>query len=284
MPNTSHHDRVLDELKRAGVHPLELYRRMFKLLPDIIRSNEHIEAVAYGLNNAHWHAALVATDYRVIYIEADLMFSDIEEAPYEIIHGTERTQAPLRVGLTLKSKAGNYSLDFVNKNCADRFISYIEDRVEKMKDLPSGFAAPHDPIKRTNKKTHAYVDERGLPDIPLAHVYDVQREFLQRNHLLTITHKNRKNKLESLTMQYHLYKDALFAVAEQDVAATFDLVQPLMASVSDESGRTLQLEVLLKVEMSPVLLAKGLEADGAIEASSVYRLQIIDLAFVVAQK
>lgn len=275
----------MDELKRAGVHPLELHRHMFKILPEIIRSKEHIEAVAYGLNEKHWHAVLVATDHRIVYVEGDLMFSSTEEAPYEIVHGTEYTHAPLRIGITLNTRENNYVLSYVNKDCAARFVSYIEDRVEKMSDLPSGFSPPHKPVKKTNKKTHPYVNAQGLPDLPLAHIYDVQREFLQNHHTLTITHKNLENKLASQTLRYHMHDDALFAVADRDMSEEFDVMQPLSGVIADQvDGRSLQLEVILKVEMNPTLLSMGLEADGKVSAGKIYRLQIIDLAFVATEK
>lgn len=284
LATESHRERIIDELKRAGVHPFELHRHMFKLLPDIIRENEHIEAAAYGLNNKHWHAVLVATDHRVIYLEGDLVFSSMEEAPYEIVHGTEHNHAPFRIGLTLNTRENNYTLNYVNKDCAARFVSYIEDRVEKMDDLPSGFIPPHNPVRKTNKKTHPYVDSQGLPDLPLAHIYDVQREFLQQHHALTITHKSLTNTLESQALRYHMHGDALFAVADDDLTKIFDTTKPLTAHVTDSmDGRSLQLEVLLKVEMNPAILAKGLQADGEIFAGKVYRLQIIDLAFVASE-
>lgn len=285
MSNASHKDRVLQELAAAGVKRLELRRHMFKLLPEIIRNNEHIEAVAYGLNDKHWHAVLVATDHRVVYVEGDLMFSSTEEAPYEIVHGTEHTHAPLRIGLTLNTRENNYTLSYVNKDCAARFVSYIEDRVEKMDDLPSGFTAPHKPVHKTNKKTHPYVDAQGLPDLPLAHIHGVQREFLQDHHTLVITHKSLDNKLASQILRYHMHDDVLFAVADKDVAQEFDINQPLSAMIIDSSdGRRLQLEIVLKVEMNPAVISMGLEADGTVAAGKIYRLQIIDLAFVATQK
>ncbi len=285
MAPTAHQVRINTELKQAGVHHLELHRHMFKLLPDVMRSNEHIEAIAYGLNAKKWHAMLVATDHRVIYIEADLMFSDVSEAPYEIVHGTEQTHAPMRVGLKLKTLGHVYSLEYVKKDCANRFVAYIEDRVEKMGDLPSGFTPPHEPTKHTNKKTHSFVDDSGLPNLPLAHIYDVQRDFLEQQHTIVITHKGRENTLISESLQYHMHNDALFAVAEKDLAQTFDLKKLLTASVHDHSsGRTLQLEVILKVEMNPVVLSMGLSAEGNVQGSDIYRLQIIDLAFIASAK
>lgn len=285
MSSTSHKSRVIKELKRAGVHPLELRRHMFKLLPDIIRSNEHIEAVVYGLNENQWHALIAATDHRIVYLEADLVFSTMKEVPYEIVHGTEQVHAPLRVGIKLVTRAGAYSLKYVNKACAERFVTYIEDRVEKMDDLPSGFVPPHDPTKLTGKKTHAYVDKQGLPDLPLAHIYDVQRDFLRSHHELTLTDKGRDNNLVNETLRYHMHNDALFAVAERHLSEVFDLKQPLSGVVRDNlTGRTMQLEVMLKAEMNPAVLSMGLGADGDVPGSTIYRLQILDLAFVAGEK
>lgn len=285
MANTAHQDRIKDELKRAGVRPIELHRHMFKLLPDVIRSNEHIEAAAYGLNEKKWHAMLVATDRRVLYVEADLFFGNISEVSYDIVHGTVSTHAPLKVGVKLKTLGHIYALEYVNKTCAQRFTAYIEDRVEKMGDLPSGFAPPHEPVKLTNKKSHIFMDDQGLPDLPLAHIYDVQRDFLRHQHTLSITHKTLQNTQVTVVLRYHMHDDALFAVADEDVSTIFDLKQVLPATVIEpKSGRTMQLEVILKVEMNPAVLSLGLEADGKIAGGKVYRLQIVDLAFVASKK
>lgn len=279
--NTDHHERVVQELKQAGVRPIELHRHMFKLVPGAIRSDEHIEAVVYGLNEKHWHAVLIATDRRVVYIEADLMFSTADEFPYDIVHGVEQIHTPVRVGIKLKTKAGSYPLSYVNKDCAARFVACIEDRVEHMDDLASGFAPPVDPTQETNKKTHPYVDDSGQLDLPLAHIYDVQRVFLENHHMLTITNKSRKNILESQTLRYHMHHNALFAVAEQDIAQIYDLTKPLAATITDEaSGRSMQLEVILKIELGPALVSEIVKLGDDVSGSAVYRLQILDLAFI----
>lgn len=284
VSSTSHSKRVIAELKEAGVHPLELRRHMFKLLPDIIRPNEHIEAIVYGLNENQWHALIAATDHRVIYLEADLVFNTQKEVPYEIIHGTEQVHAPLKVGIKLITRAGDYTLKYVNKSCAKRFVAYMEDRVEKMGDLPSGFVSPYEPSRQTSKKNHAHADELGLNDLSLAHIYDVQRDFLKHHHQLIITDTGRDNTLASQALRYHMHDNALFAVADHDIAKIFNIKQPLAATIHDtDTGRTLQLEVLLKVEMSPSVLSMGLESDQKAHASKIYRLQIIDLAFIASQ-
>ena len=129
------------------------------------------------------------------------------------------------------------------------------------------------------------MDDQGLPELPLAHIYDVQRDFLRHQHVLSITHKTLQNTQATVVLRYHMHNDALFAVADKDVSTIFDLKQVLPATVIEpKSERTMQLEVILKIEMNPAVLSLGLEADGKVAAGKVYRLQIVDLAFVASKK
>ena len=125
-------NRIRLELAAAGVTNYGLRKMESRYLPEIIHQGEHIKAVIYGLRNG-FSGMLVATDQRIIYTERKPFYGVMDEIAYAMVSGVRITAPGQKAGVTLHTRVGDYTLKFVNKNAAHKFIEFIDQ--EHLKEL-----------------------------------------------------------------------------------------------------------------------------------------------------
>lgn len=128
----AHKNRVVSEAREAGVTRYGFTKFSVRYLPKVIHENEHIHGLVYGryreengpsLNEG----LLVATEFRVIFIDHKPGFTKTDELGYHIVSGVE-TSTALFSAVTLHTRIGDYELRFINKKCGRKFIEYVEQR------------------------------------------------------------------------------------------------------------------------------------------------------------
>jgi general stress protein 26 len=122
-----HKLRIRQELKKAGVTSYGLIKGESKLLPNIIHEDEHIGGVVYG-QMSEGSVMLVATDKRIIFLDWKPLFTTSDEFTYDVVSGVKTTTAGPFSAVTLHTRISDYSLRYVNHNCARNFVRYIEKR------------------------------------------------------------------------------------------------------------------------------------------------------------
>lgn len=127
----THTRRIYTELRNAGMTRYGMSKMATSYLPSVIHENEHIHGVIYG-KSSEGHVMLVATDKRVLYIDRKPFFTVTDELSYDIISGIRISIAGLFVSVIVHTRAGEFSLKYVNRTCARIFAEYIEkQRIER---------------------------------------------------------------------------------------------------------------------------------------------------------
>ncbi|MBX6333781.1 PH domain-containing protein [Candidatus Saccharibacteria bacterium] len=132
----AHGQRIKRELKEAGATGAGLLKFSNRYLPNVIKEDEHIEAVAYGRYPIgegskvwRWEAGtLVATDQRVLFVDRKPGFLRADKVPYEGVSGVESLKAWPFSSITLLTRIGTFTLRYVRMSQADRFVGYVESR------------------------------------------------------------------------------------------------------------------------------------------------------------
>lgn len=159
MPAETHKERIVRELKQAGVTRYGLFRSESKFLPKLIHKDEHIGGAIYGRVGIDF-VMMVATDRRVLYFQSKPFYSDVDEVTYDVVSGIDNSDAVIFSGVTLHTRVKNYTLRYVNPKCARIFVKYIESRRVERDGYNSGRTT-----KRTEKKPfviQSLSDEKGI--------------------------------------------------------------------------------------------------------------------------
>ncbi|MBP6962423.1 pyridoxamine 5'-phosphate oxidase family protein [Candidatus Saccharibacteria bacterium] len=127
-----HKKRIVKELKEAGMTPWGFLKMETKRLPEIIHEDEKIGGVVYGRTTGDkiGSAMLIATDKRVIFLDVKPFFVTSDEIAYRVVSGVKTNNAGTFAGITLHTKVRDFSLRFVNLNCAKIFENFIETYIE----------------------------------------------------------------------------------------------------------------------------------------------------------
>jgi hypothetical protein len=122
-----HNDRIKYELRQLGMTKYGLRKMESRYLPHIIRPDEHMFGVVYGLCEGS-SVLIVATDRRVIFLDRKPLFINEDEITYDIVGGVKFSQAGLGVTVTLHTRVKDYVVKTMNEHSAQRFVNYIESR------------------------------------------------------------------------------------------------------------------------------------------------------------
>lgn len=123
----SHEDHVRQQLINLGVTKTGLMRSEARYLPKIIHPTETIGGVVYG-RHPEGLAMLIATDKRVIYLNKNPLFTNMDEVTYDVVSGVRHSKAGLATTVTLHTRIKDYPIRSFNNRCASGFVHYIEDR------------------------------------------------------------------------------------------------------------------------------------------------------------
>lgn len=120
-----HYQRVRDELKAVGVSNIAMASEESISLPPIIREDEHIGGVVYGMHQDGF-AMLIATDQRVIFFDKKPLFDTEDNIKYDVVSGVSFGHAGIGSTVTLHTKIKDYKLRTLNKKCSQDFVRFIE--------------------------------------------------------------------------------------------------------------------------------------------------------------
>jgi hypothetical protein len=129
----THEQRVKQELAAAGVTKYGFMKFAVHYLPGLIHDDEHIGGIVYGRytdkkSGNRWNEGmLVATNLRIIFLDHKPGYTASDEISYSAVSGVKLTWAVFSA-VTLHTRVGDYQIRFVNTKCANKFVSYVEDR------------------------------------------------------------------------------------------------------------------------------------------------------------
>lgn len=204
MDQQDKQSRINSELSVAGLSGYGLHRKASKELVQALRDDEHVEAAVFGRNENNWHALLVATDKRIVYIEADLLFHSTDSIAYEIVHGIDHIPTPFFDGIILYSLGKDYKVTHINKQSTNLFIKFIEDKVEKVSSLEKDFN-----ISDTQPKNQPAKE----PKPTLSYTLSNQDISILENNFILISAKPATSTTITFKKYYFkLYEEGLYAI------------------------------------------------------------------------
>lgn len=122
-----HEGRIRDQLISLGASKSALASEEAHFLPTLINTDEQIGGVVYGLHQDGF-AMLIATSYRVIFLDKKPLFNTVDDVRYEVISGVSFGHAGIGSTVTLHTKIKDYKLRTLNRKCATGFVKFIESR------------------------------------------------------------------------------------------------------------------------------------------------------------
>lgn len=127
-----HRKRIIRELREASVTGWGLLKMESRKLPEIIHEDEKIGGVVYGrtMGDKIGSAMLIATDRRIIFLDVKPFFSTSDEIAYRVVSGVKTNSVGMFASVTLHTRVRDFSLRFVNINCAKAFENFIESYIE----------------------------------------------------------------------------------------------------------------------------------------------------------
>jgi len=242
---TQHQKRIRKELLAAGMTNYGLMKGEAKHLPDMIHPDEHIGGVIYGRHGSE-SAMFVATNLRMIYLEHRPFFRVNDEIAYSVLSGVSFNMQARFAGVTIHTRLGDYTILFVNRNCAKTFVAYIEKR--RLEE--AGAKTIGDPVLLSPPVATAVIDRAtGV--------------FLASHNLATLSTIDREGNIAGAAVYYVLSGDgAIYVATKNDTRKAQNiLVHPGVAlTVVDEAARqTAQIQGLAAAEADLPKARKVLE-------------------------
>lgn len=127
--------KVKQCLRSMGASPYILSRPEVEKLALLLQDNERIEAFICGTYIAGW-GMLVATERKLIFIEKQFVRLKVEELPYQMISAIDHSTGRKYGKVTVRAQRKDYYFRRVNRDCVKKFISYVESRMYKDKEVP----------------------------------------------------------------------------------------------------------------------------------------------------
>ncbi len=234
LPSEAHKNRVRQELIAAGMTKYGLLKFEVRRLPGVIHENEHIGGVIYG-RYKNGSAVMVATDRRLIFMDHKPFFRLNDELTYDVLSGISYNVQGRYAGIVVHTRLGDYSIRFVNKKSATKFVEFVEQiRIEK----PDGRTARPESLAIDSPKAVTLNDE--------------VKRFLLSHDLATLSTADSNGQVAGAVVYYVLVPEGvLYVVTKSDTKKAHNINQhrQVALTVFDAStAQTLQMEAVAEVE------------------------------------
>ncbi len=122
-----HTARVKQELRDVGLSNIALESMETTYLPKIINSEEHIKGAVFGLQDSSF-VMLIATDWRIIFLDRKPMFTSQDEVNYGVVNGVSLSYGGIGTTVTLHTRIKDFHVVTLNPKTAHGFVDYVEAR------------------------------------------------------------------------------------------------------------------------------------------------------------
>lgn len=118
------------QMRLLGYSGLLLKRGEVRELPQLLRSDELINAAIYGSYSGGF-GMLVATNQRLLFVDRHFMQRHITDIPYENINSVQLDIGILTATITIYASTGTVALSGMAIRRARRFFNYVDQRIEQ---------------------------------------------------------------------------------------------------------------------------------------------------------
>ena len=216
--NTADKDRIIGELANLGISPLEQHRKIYKILSNYIAPDENILGAVHGRSAQHWQSLLVATTKRVIYIEADLIFSTEDEVPYVSINGSEVINAPVFIGVILRAKGRTYKLSYANKTQAEQFVEAVKQRVHTAENPKPNNPQPIQNNEPQESIKQQLAEQQDVKVISLSQLSDEIRSYIETHNYILIIDTLRSGDFSTKLARYEVNNSEIYLICHEPIA------------------------------------------------------------------
>jgi len=119
--------RVTAELRDAGLSYFAMNSMEARYLPHLIHPDEHIEGAVFGYQEVGF-VLLVATNWRVIFLDRKPLFTNTDEVHYKVVSGVVNNHAAFGTTVILHTRVKEFRVLTLNRPSAKKFVNYIETR------------------------------------------------------------------------------------------------------------------------------------------------------------
>lgn len=234
MKNTARQQQIQEQLKSVGVSGYGRMKAESQHLVDILHIDEQIKGVVYGRYSVG-SAMLIATDKRVIFYDRMPLFQTVDELTYDVIVGVNLAKAGPLSTLILHTRAGDYTLRYVNLKTAGIFKQYLEQNIIEVSQRTSTdeIQPEYSPVKSVELDKTA-------------------QAFLESHHVGVLSTIEKNGQLHGAAIFYQaLPKGELVMLTKASASKARNVVDhPLVAlTVFDpETMQTIQLQGQIEVE------------------------------------
>ncbi len=252
---TSMADRINRELKAVGVGVYGRWLHPARQLGSILREDEHIEAAVFGLS-AQGAAMLVGTDKRVIFVEGNMLYNAMDDFGYNVVEGVNSQSTVLYESVTLHTKMHTYTLTYVASRSAQRFVTYIEDRVEHAGELQKDldFSYEHERPEQQNQADDAPSEQPDQKQY--VQITGTALEFIKSHQLMVVSTTSRTGQVYSAVVYYILVEGVLYMLTKKETLKSHNLMAMHAAAITiyDATTRqTVQMQADAEVVGDPQL-------------------------------
>lgn len=229
MSDSPHVQRIKKELVAAGMSTYGLRKAESRYLPHIIHKDEHIGGVVYGLYDGGG-GMLIATDKRVIFLDKKPMFTTNDEVSYNVVSGLKINRSAFVNVITLHTRIKDYTLRYVNIECATKFKKYLETR--SLEDL--------NPTITVTKTTTE-------PELkPLPFLTDQTIEFLNSKDIGVLSTSDQKGTVHGAVVYYVVDENhKIYILTKGDTTKTRNIIahsQVALTIFNASEAKTLQIQ------------------------------------------
>lgn len=244
--NNNKVSRIKRELTKAGMTSYGQIKMSTRYLPELIHDKESILGVVYG-RSSRGNGMLVATDKRIIYVERRPFFSSTDEIGYNSINGVRRTTS-LFSTVSLHSRQGDYTLRYVNPECAKKFDEVVENYIEK---------ARNDAYDTTRNQKDVKLREPAVQIEALktkSKLTKAAEDFISTNDLMVLSTFNKDGTINSVVVNYVYSSKSFYILTKNDTQKAHNLMANKSGTIliySRQKLATLEILAGIEVESDP---------------------------------
>lgn len=124
-PSKTTQQRVLEELKEAGISGFRASRLEARRLYQLLHHDEHVMGAIRGRYQGDG-AMFVATNKRMLLLNYKPFFNTNEEISYFVLAGVSYNPQGPFAGVVIHTRMGDFSFRYVHKPSAKIFVDYLE--------------------------------------------------------------------------------------------------------------------------------------------------------------
>lgn len=235
--NSAHEKRIIEELKSVGVTHHGLAKPETRELLHILQEDEHIGGVIYGRGESNNSAMLVATDRRVLFLDNQFLFKTTDELNYDVVSGVTNSIAGPFASVILYTRIADYTLRYVNTNCAKIFTKYIENKsLGKNTDTTTG---------DNSKQISSWPPTQGTID-------KKAEDFLRTHDLAVFSSVDRTGNVHGAVVYYTVdQNNAIYVLTKSDTGKGKNIyAHSQVAMTIHEPGtlKTLQIQGIATIQ------------------------------------